>query len=88
VWLLEGVGLIEDNQLAWMSQEIAALLVKHLPEGKAVALSGEVARFKSQTRVQVFGSNAEGKAVFSINAVLRHPPPRHLNVRCVTNNND
>ena len=57
MWLLEGVRLTDDDQLAWMSQEIAALLVKHLPEGKAVALSGEVARLKSQTRVQVFGSN-------------------------------
>jgi hypothetical protein len=80
--------LIDDDQLAWMSQEIAALLVKHLPEGKTVALSGEIARLKSQTRVQIFGSNAEGKAVFSINAVLRHPPPHDLNVKCITHNDD
>jgi len=88
VWLLEGVRLTDDEQLAWMSQEIAALLVKHLPEGKSVALSGEIARLRSQTCVQIFGSNADGMAVFSINAVLRHPPPRQLNVKCVTNNND
>lgn len=77
----------DDDQLARMSEEIAALLVKHLPEGNTVALSGEVLPMKSQTCVQIFGSNAHCKAVFSINVVLRHPPPRHLKVKCFTHNN-
>lgn len=84
----KGRGLMpfHDDQLAQMSEEIAAVLVKHLPDGKTVTLSGEMTPMKSQTCVQIFGSNAHGKAVFSVNVVLRHPPPRHLNVKCFTNN--
>ncbi|MBO0612579.1 MAG: hypothetical protein RL122_1653 [Pseudomonadota bacterium] len=79
-----GQMLFDDDQLVQMSEEIAALLVKHLPDGKMVALSGEAARMKSETCVQIFGSNSEGEAVFSINVVFRRPPPRHLNVKCFT----
>ena len=77
---------LDDEQLVRMSQEIAALLVKHLPAGKTVTLSGDTARLKSQTRVQIFGSSVKGMAVFSLNAVLRRPPPSSLNVKCFTHN--
>ncbi len=75
-----------DEQLAWMSEEIAALLVKHLPAGGTVALSGETVRMRSETRVQIFGSNRNGEAIFSLHAVLRRPPPSSLNVKCFTHN--
>ncbi|MGB5597246.1 MAG: hypothetical protein WBM66_00910 [Thiothrix litoralis] len=84
----KGRGLVpfDDEQLVQMSQEIAALLVKHLPAGKAVTLSSETARMKSQTCVQVFGSSVKCRGIFSLNAVLRRPPPSSLNVKCFTPN--
>lgn len=81
-----GLVTLNDEQLVRMSQEIAALLAKHLPAGRAVTLSGDTARLKSQTRVQVFGSSVKGRAIFSLNAVLRRPPPSSLNVKCFTHN--
>jgi len=76
----------DDNRLVQMSEEIAALLIKYLPAGNTVALSGETVRMGSETRVQLFGSNMNGEAVFSLNAVLRRPPPSSLNVKCFTHN--
>lgn len=79
---------LNDEQLVRMSQEIAALLVKHLPAGNAVTLSGDTARLKSQTHIQVFGASVKGRAIFSINTVLRRPPPSSLNVKCFTHNDN
>lgn len=76
----------DDEQLVQMSQEIAALLVEHLPKCKEVVLSGDTVRLKSQTCVQIFGSSVKRKAIFSINTVFRRPPPSNLNVRCFTHN--
>lgn len=77
---------LDDEQLVRMSQEIAALLVKHLPAGKSITLSSDTARLKSQTHVQVFGASMKGRAIFSLNTVLRRPPPSSLNVKCFTHN--
>lgn len=78
---------LDDEQLAQMSQEIAKLLVKHLPPRDGMVLSGDTVRLKSQTCVQVLGSCVQQKVVFSLKAVLRRPPPRHLNLKCRTYNN-
>ncbi len=75
-----------DEQLMQMSEEIAALLMKHLPEGKTAALSGDTVKLKSKTCVQIFGSSVQHRAIFSLNAVLRRPPPSSLNVKCFTHN--
>ncbi|MFN3785799.1 MAG: hypothetical protein ACK4RS_03060 [Thiothrix sp.] len=67
-----------------MSQEIADLLVKHLPTHKSVVLSGDTVHCRSHTCVQVFGHCPPNKAVFSLKTVFRRPPPNELNVQCVT----
>jgi hypothetical protein len=75
---------LDDKQLVKMSQEIAALLMKHLPPRDGIVLSSDTVHLKSQTCVQVFGFCLEHKAIFSLKAVLRRPPPRHLNLKCCT----
>lgn len=84
----KGRGLVpfDDDRLVQMSEEIAALLVKHVPEGGTVALSGDMVRLRSETRVQIVGSSVKCKAIFSLNVVFRRPPPSGLNVRCFTHN--
>lgn len=75
---------LNDEQLLQMSQEIADLLVKHLPSRDDLVLSGDTVRWKSQTCVQIFGHCVRHKAIFSLKTVFRRPPPSHLNVKCIT----
>jgi len=78
------VVAFDDEQLARMSQEIADLLVKHLPPRDGVVLSSDTVRLRSQTCVQIFGYCIKRKAIFSLKAVFSRPPPSHLNVKCRT----
>jgi len=75
---------LNDEQLMQMSQEIADLLVKHLPPHENVVLSGDTVRWKSQTCVQIFVHCVKRKAIFSLKTVFCRPPPSRLNVQCFT----
>jgi len=77
---------MNDEQLLQMSQEIADLLMKHLPSREDVVLSGDTVRWKSQTCVQIFGHCVKHKAIFSLKTIFHRPPPSRLNVQCVTHN--
>lgn len=69
---------MDDKQLMQMAAEVAAVLARHLPAEKAVELSGDSARLKSQTCVQISGTDLARRAIFSLNAVLLRSSPSSI----------
>lgn len=76
---------MESKELALMAAEIAALLRKYVPGGETVALRSETTNMRSKTCAQVFAFSPKQGGVFSVNAELRHPPPRqgNLDAKCI-----
>lgn len=78
---------LDKTALTQMSQEIAEVLKKHLPDAQMTDINTQYVRTGAVNRVQIVALNQDRQEIFALSAELNcPPPPGTLNLKYKTTN--
>ncbi|MFN3786350.1 MAG: hypothetical protein ACK4RS_05865 [Thiothrix sp.] len=66
---------LDEKALTQMSQEIAEVLKKHLPDAQMSDINTQYIRTDAVNRVQIVALNQNRQEIFALSAELNCPPP-------------